>query len=191
MGRYLVCITGASGSVYGLRVLKALITGGHEVHCVVSFWGRRVILKETGRDFPSWAAESGLPGERIYAPEDLAAPPASGSFRLEGTVIVPCSMHSAAAIASGLSLNLIHRAGLTALKEGRPLILVPRETPLSLPDLRNLTALSEAGAAIVPASPGFYHNPQNIDDLIDFIAGKILDRLGVDHALFTRWSGNK
>jgi 4-hydroxy-3-polyprenylbenzoate decarboxylase len=98
-------------------------------------------------------------------------------------------MHSVGAIASGLSLNLIHRAGLVALKEGRPLVVVPRETPLSLPDLRNLTTLAEAGAAIVPASPAFYHKPQHVGDLVDFIAGKVLDRLAIQHTLFTRWNG--
>jgi 4-hydroxy-3-polyprenylbenzoate decarboxylase len=188
MGNYLVCITGASGSVYGLRVLEALTTAGHTVHGIVSPWGKRVIKAETGRDFSAWAAERGLSGERLYDAADLAAPPASGSFRLDGTIIVPCSMHSVGAIASGLSLNLIHRAGLVALKEGRPLVVVPRETPLSLPDLRNLTTLAEAGAAIVPASPAFYHKPQHIGDLVDFIAGKVLDRLAIQHTLFTRWN---
>jgi 4-hydroxy-3-polyprenylbenzoate decarboxylase len=118
----------------------------------------------------------------------MGAPPASGSFVLNGTVVAPCSMSSAGAIASGLCLNLIHRAALTSLKEGRPLVLVPRETPLSLPDLRNLSALAEAGAAILPAAPAFYQKPQTIDDMVNFIAGKILDRLSVEHTLYTRWS---
>jgi 4-hydroxy-3-polyprenylbenzoate decarboxylase len=133
--------------------------------------------------------ELGIPPERIYSPDDLGAPPASGSFRVDGTVVVPCSMSSVGAIASGICLNLIHRAALTCLKEGRPLVLVPRETPFSLPDLRNLTSLAEAGAAILPASPAFYHAPQGIEDLADFIAGKILDRLAVEHDLYTRWKG--
>jgi 4-hydroxy-3-polyprenylbenzoate decarboxylase len=143
--------------------------------------------QETGKNFASWAAELGIKRENSYAPEDLGAPPASGSFRLDGTVVVPCSMSSAGAIASGVCLNLIHRAALVSLKEGRPLILAPRETPLSLPDLRNLTALAEAGAAILPASPAFYHTPQSIEDLIDFFVGKILDRLLIEHNLYTRW----
>ncbi|GHV33878.1 hypothetical protein AGMMS4952_26170 [Spirochaetia bacterium] len=126
--------------------------------------------------------------ERVYAPEDLAAPPASGSWKLDGTVVVPCSMSSVGAIAAGVCINLIHRAALVSLKEGRPLVLVPRETPLSVPDLRNLTALAEAGTAILPASPAFYQVPKSIDDMVDFVAGKILDRLGVDHGLYTRWS---
>lgn len=189
MGKYLICITGASGSVYGIRTIKALIKGGHEVHCVVSPWGDRVIREETGKPFNSWVDELGIKAESVYAPENLGAPPASGSFGLDGTVVVPCSMSTVGAVASGVCLNLIHRAALISLKEGRPLILAFRETPLSLPDLRNLTALAEAGAAILPAAPAFYHAPQNIDDLIDFIAGKILDRLSVKHNLYTQWRG--
>jgi 4-hydroxy-3-polyprenylbenzoate decarboxylase len=143
--------------------------------------------EETGRAFSVWAKELGVKPGQVYAPEDLSAPPASGSFPLDGTIVVPCSMNSVGAIAGGVCLNLIHRAALTSLKEGRPLILVPRETPLSLPDLRNLTALAAAGAAILPASPAFYQGPQTIDDLADFMAGKIFDRLHIPHALFRRW----
>ncbi|MFP3042545.1 UbiX family flavin prenyltransferase [Treponema primitia] len=187
MKRYLLCITGASGVIYGLRTLRALIEGGHEIHCIVSPWGERVIETETRRNFNSWAEELGLGREYIYSPDDLAAPPASGSFKLDGTLIVPCSMSSIGTIAAGISRNLIHRAALTALKEARPLVLTPRETPLSLIDLRNLTALAEAGAAIVPAAPAFYREPKTIEDLTDFMAGKILDRLGLEHTLFKRW----
>ena len=189
MGRYLVCITGASGSVYGIRVIKALIGSGHEVHGIVSGWGGRVLERETGRPFISWMAELGLPEENVYAPEDLGALPASGSFKLDGTIVAPCSMNSIGAIASGVCLNLIHRAAQTALKEGRPLVLVPRETPLSLPCLRNLSALAEAGAAILPACPAFYHDPQSMDDLIDFVVAKILDRLSIAHNFDTVWRG--
>lgn len=188
MGKYLICITGASGSMYGLRTMRALIETGHEVHGMVSPWGERVIARETGKPFAAWMTELGLEPDRVYAPDDLSAPPASGSFQLDGTVLVPCSMNSAGAIASGICLNLIHRAALTSLKEGRPLILTPRETPLSLVDLRNLTALAEAGATILPAAPAFYQGPQSIADMVDFIAGKILDRLVIAHNLYTRWS---
>ena len=189
MGKYLVCITGASGAVYGIRTMRALIEAEHEVHGIVSVWGEKVLEQETGRPFTSWMSELGLPQKNIYAPENLGALPASGSFRLDGTVVAPCSVNSIGAIAAGISINLIHRAAQMALKEGRPLVLVPRETPLSLPALRNLTALAEAGAAIIPASPAFYHAPQNIDDLIDFIVAKILDRLSVAHNLDTTWKG--
>jgi 4-hydroxy-3-polyprenylbenzoate decarboxylase len=187
MGRYLICISGASGSVYGLRTIKALIEGKHEVHAVVSAWGERVLREETGRPFSAWAERWGLDTLRLYDAADLSAPPASGSFALDGTVIVPCSMSSIGAIASGVSANLIHRAALVSLKEGRPLILVPRETPLSLIGLRNLSALAEAGAVILPASPAFYQGPRSIDDLVDFVAGKILARLGLEQRLFTPW----
>jgi 4-hydroxy-3-polyprenylbenzoate decarboxylase len=191
MGRFLICVTGASGSIYALRTIKALLGLGHDVHCVVSYWGGRVIQAESGRVFQSWAGEYGLPAESVYDPGDLCAPPSSGSFRLDGTVIVPCSMNTAGAIASGLSSNLIQRSAQVSLKEGRPLLVVPRETPLSLPDLRNLTALAEAGAAIIPASPAFYHHPRTIDDLAGFMAGKILDRLGLENNLFARWGEYK
>jgi 4-hydroxy-3-polyprenylbenzoate decarboxylase len=189
LGKYLICLTGASGSIYGIRTLRALVEGGHEVHTMASPWGLRVTERETGRSFGDWMKELGIPPERIYAPDDLGSPPASGSFPLDGVVVVPCSMSSIGAIASGICLNLIHRAALICLKEGRPLVLVPRETPFSLPDLRNLTSLAEAGAAILPASPAFYYMPKGIEDLADFIAGKILDRLSLAHDLYPRWKG--
>ena len=190
MGRYLVCITGASGSVYGLRLAEVLIEAGHEVHAVFSPWGARVMLQETGESPEDWSRLRGLSSDRIHDPDNLAAPPSSGTFRLDGTVIVPCAMSTLGALASGASTNLVHRAGSVALKEGRPLILVPREAPLSLIDLRNMTSLTEAGATILPASPGFYHRPATVDQLVDFVAGKVLDRLGVAHCLFEPWNGS-
>jgi len=188
MGKYLVCITGASGSVYGIQTVKALAGTGHEVHCIVSHWGRQVVESETGRTFDEWAKELAIDPGRIYDPDDLAAPPASGSFLLDAAIIVPCSMNTAGAIAGGISMNLIQRAALVSLKEGRPLIIAPRETPLSLVDLRSLTALAEAGAIILPCSPAFYHSPQNVDDLVNFVVGKILDRLQVRNDLYKRWT---
>ena len=191
MAKYLVCITGASGSVYGIRTMKALISAGHEVHGIVSNWGAKTMEEETGKSFASWSAELGLPAENVYAPENMGALPASGSFSLDGTVIAPCSVSSIGAIASGISLNLIHRCAQVALKEGRPLVIAPRETPLSLPVLRNLCTLAEAGAAILPACPAFYHAPQSMDDLIDFVVGKILDRLSVARNFGALWRGLK
>jgi len=191
MGKFLVCITGASGSVYGLRLIEKLIEAGHDVHVVVSVWGAKVLEQETGKTFSAWMEELKLPEKNVYAPDDLGALPASGSFKLDGTIVAPCSMSSIGAIANGVSLNLIHRAAQTALKEGRPLILVPRETPLSLPCLRNLCTLSESGAVILPACPAFYHAPKSMDDLVDFVVGKILDRLSVAHNLDTMWKGIK
>ena len=187
MGRYLVCITGASGSVYGIRTMQALISGGHEVYGIVSEWGAKVMMHETKKPLASWMAELRIPEKNIYDPDDLGAPVASGSFRLDGTVVVPCSMNSIGAIASGVCLNLIHRCAQVALKEGRPLLLVPRETPMSLPNLRNLCSLAEAGAVILPASPAFYHNPHSMDDLINFVVGKILGRLSVAHDFDISW----
>lgn len=190
MGRYLICITGASGSVYGLRVVRALIEARHEVHAIFSPWGAKVMLQETGESPEAWSERWGLSPDRIHASDNLAAPPSSGTFRLDGTVIVPCSMSTLGALSSGAATNLVHRCGSVALKEGRPLILVPREAPLSLVDLRNMTALAEAGATILPASPGFYHKPTTVDQLVDFVAGKILDRLGLAHRLFEPWNSN-
>jgi 4-hydroxy-3-polyprenylbenzoate decarboxylase len=187
MKRYLVCITGASGSLYGIRTIQALHEQCCEVHVVVSPWGKKVIEEETKKSFSQWIDVLEIKPNHIYQPEDFAAAPSSGSFKFDGTIIVPCSMNSAGCIASGISGNLIHRAALVALKENRPLLLVPRETPLSLIDLKNLTHLAEAGAAIIPASPAFYHDPKSIDELVNFIVGKILDRLGIDHTLFKRW----
>lgn len=189
MGRYLVCVTGASGSVYGLRVLEALVGLGHEAHALFSDWGARVTLSETGTSADAWLDGLGIGPERRYKPSDLFAAPASGSFRLDGTAVVPCSMSSLGAMAGGHGLNLVHRAAAVALKEGWPLVLCPRETPLTLIDLKNMCALAEAGAVILPASPGFYHRPASIDQLVDFVAGRILDRLGVQHELCPRWAG--
>lgn len=187
MAPYLVCITGASGAIYGLRTMRALAASGSEVHALASDWGARVVLEESGKPFAHWCAEYGV--ARIYEPSDMAAPVSSGSFRLAGTIIAPCSMATAAALATGNARTLVQRAGAVALKEGWPLVVLPREAPLSIPDLKNLLALAEAGAAILPAAPGFYHKPASIEDLVDHIVGKALDRLGVEHGLFKRWEG--
>jgi 4-hydroxy-3-polyprenylbenzoate decarboxylase len=183
----LVCITGASGAIYGIRTIQALLESGCEVHAVASVWGERVVVKETGKPFSTWMNDFAVSQDQIYDCRDLAAPIASGSFPLDATVIVPCSMSSVGAIASGICQNVIHRAALVCLKEARPLVIVSRESPLSLIDLRNLTTLAEAGATILPASPAFYHNPATIDDLVGFVVGKILDHLHVEHRLFKRW----
>jgi 4-hydroxy-3-polyprenylbenzoate decarboxylase len=192
MERYLVCMTGASGSIYALRLLKALSRGGSagtELHFVASEWASRVVAEETGRDLASWLADLGPAGPRVHDPEDLSSPLASGSFRLDGTVIIPASMGSVGALASGYVANLVHRAGAVALKEGWPLVIVPRESPLSLIDLRNLATLAEAGAAIMPASPGFYHRPGDIDALVDGFLARVLDRLGAPNPLSRPWTG--
>lgn len=195
MARHLVCITGASGAIYALRLLSALAAQGSLLHVVCSPWGARVILEETGQPFGYWLGRIRAQGTRSGVPvslsvhrhDDFASPVASGSFRLDGTVVVPCSLGSLGAIASGGSSNLIHRAGAIALKEEWPLILVPRETPLSLIALRAMVAVKEAGAVIMPASPGFYAKPDTIEALVDQVVQRILDRLGMPADGAYRW----
>jgi len=194
MSTLFVAITGASGSVYGIRLLQALVEGGHTVHACASVWGQKVIYQETGRTWSDWTAnfaDQGSGSLTLWGEADLAAGPASGSFQVDASVICPCSVSTLGHLASGAATNLIHRAGAVALKEGRSLLLVPRETPLSLIDLRNLTTLAEAGAMILPAMPGFYHRPQTISELVDQLVGKILDRLNIPHRLFPRWEGKE
>ncbi len=196
MPRILVCITGASGAIYGLRLLRALAgpageNSGIEIHVVASAWGQRVVAEETGSSLESRLAELGGRGRfALHDESDLCAPLASGSFRLDGNVIIPASMGTVGAIASGNVRNLVHRAGAVALKEGWPLILVPRECPLSLIDLRNLSLLSEAGAVIMPASPGFYNRPTSIEELVDGFLARILDALGLPNPLARPWTGS-
>jgi len=190
MGRYLVCVTGASGSIYGVRLLAALVRAGAEAHLVATDWGRKVLREETGLSLEAHVAALGPEaGARVFIHEasDLAAPVSSGSFRLDGTVIAPCSMGTIGALASGLSANLVQRSGAVALKEGWPLVLVPRESPLSLIALRNFVALREAGATIMPASPAFYGRPETIDELVDQIVQRVLDHLGVPCPGARRW----
>jgi 4-hydroxy-3-polyprenylbenzoate decarboxylase len=196
MGVYTVVVTGASGSAYGLRLIEQLLLGGHEVALSMTPAGRDVTGFETGFDMPAeeparallrfleLPLESGL---RIACPDDLFDPIASGSHPVDATIVCPASMGFVGAIAAGLASNLPERAADVMLKEGRPLVLVPRETPLSLVHLRNLTACAEAGAIIVPAMPAFYQKPVDLDDAVSFVVGKVLDILGIGHHLFDRW----
>jgi flavin prenyltransferase len=184
--RYLICVTGASGAVYGLRLLRALaLRDGAELHLVASHWGRRVILEETGS--PLEAHLEGMGPVRVHDPDDLSASVASGSFRLSAAAIVPCSLGTVGALASGVVTNLVHRAGAVALKEGWPLVLVPRESPLSLVALRGLAALREAGAVILPACPGFYGRPSTVDELVDGVVERICDSMGAALPGARRW----
>ncbi len=196
MGRYTVVVTGASGSVYGLRLVEQLLLADHEVVFCMTDAGREVCAYETGFDLPAEEPAAALraflelPSEvflRAACPADLFDPIASGSYRVDGMVVAPASMGFCATVASGIADDLPARAADVCLKERVPLVLVPRETPLSLVHLRNLTALTEAGAIVLPAMPGFYHRPKDIDDLVNHVAGKVLDVLGIDHALFERW----
>ena len=191
-GRVVIGITGASGAPYSMRMLQLLAGQGIECHVVVSKFGRRLLFEES--DVRHLSPEA-LVGEdlasmvTIHDNNDLGATVASGSSLHDGMVIVPCSSNTLGAIASGLTLNLVHRAASVTLKEGRPLILAHRESPLGRIDLGNMERLAEAGATIAPLSPGFYLAPKSIDDLVDFMVGKLLDLLGVDHGLATRWKG--
>ncbi len=190
--RILLAITGASGSIYGLRLLEELLKGGHQVTVVASESGLEVCRYETGmtlNDAEALKLRWGLPAAElvIRAVSDLWAPEASGSAAPEAMVIAPCSMGTAGRIAAGISGNLIERAADVMLKERRPLLLLPRETPFSTIHLENLLKLSQCGAQIIPAMPGFYHKPESLTELIDFVVGKLLDQLGIEHSLFKRW----
>jgi 4-hydroxy-3-polyprenylbenzoate decarboxylase len=195
---YVVVITGASGSVYGLRLVEQLLAAGHKVTLIVTKAGREVMEFETGFALPgigSPAADALLRfleiaptgALRVAGVDDLFDAAASGSARVDGMVACPASMGFCGSVAAGLASDLPERAADVMLKERRPLVLVPRETPFSLVHLRNLTSLAEAGAIIVPPSPAFYQRPTSIDDLVDFVVGKVLDQLGVEHALYARW----
>jgi 4-hydroxy-3-polyprenylbenzoate decarboxylase len=194
-----VGVTGASGSIYALRTIAALLEAGCHLEIVFSDYGRRLLMDEVGEDvkvdrlMERLTARYGAGVARgtlvVHSNKDLGASLASGSHACEGMVIVPCSMKTLAGVAHGLSRSLIERAAEVMLMERRRLVLVPRETPMSLPQLRNMVAAAEAGAMILPAMPAFYQQPKTIDDLADFIAGKILSALGFDQRLFTPWKG--
>ena len=202
MGIYTIAITGASGAPYARRVLQALLQLGHHVKLVVSPAGAQVLDIELGfrprggvrSHGEQWLAfldmAPGQGGLEVLGHKNFSASIASGSFQVDGMAIVPCSMGTLARIATGASTNLIERAADVCLKERRRLVLVPRETPLNVIHLRNIQTLAEAGVDIVPAMPGFYHHPRSIDDLVDMLAGRILDRLGVPNDLFKRWQGD-
>lgn len=180
-----VAITGASGAGYARKLLRSIPVDRYEIHLVSSEAGRLVYQLETGL-----ALHDDLPPQvRTYAESDFASPLASGSVPCAGMVIVPCTMGTLGAIAAGLSQNLIHRAADVCLKERRPLILVPRETPLNRTHIANMLKVAEAGAIILPAMPGFYHNPSTVSDLIDFVVARILDQLGIEHNLTRPWKG--
>jgi flavin prenyltransferase len=193
-----LAVTGASGSPYGVRLLEVLLRAGRTVHLVISPAAVEVMERELGRkvrldafdpaDLLGDAWQGDFSGRVDYHHfRDFQAGIASGSFRTGGMAVVPCSMGTAAAIAHGLSQNLIHRAADVHLKERRKLILVPRETPLNVIQLRNLATCAEAGAVILPAMPAFYTRPQSLADVVDFIVGRVCDQLGVEHRLFQRW----
>ena len=181
--KYLVSIGGASGSIYGVRVIEELQKAGHDVHLIVSSGAQNIVEMETGYSLAKLKKKARM----FYRNDDLCAAPASGSFKLDGMIVVPCSMKTLSAIANGYGDTLTSRAASCCLKEGRKVVLVIRETPLDLPGIRNMLAAKEAGAVILPAMPGFYHLPKTIDDVVNFIVGKVLDQFTIEHSLFIRW----
>jgi 4-hydroxy-3-polyprenylbenzoate decarboxylase len=194
-----VAITGASGALYATRTLAALLARGVHVELVISDYGRRLLFDELGERasleqltpflVDKYGPEVEAGTMSLHSNKDLGATIASGSHGCRGMVIVPCSMKTLAAVAHGLSRNLIERAADVMLKERRPLVIVPRETPMSLMQLRNMVLCAEAGAIMLPAMPAFYQMPQTLDHLADFLAGKILSALGFEHDLYPAWTG--
>lgn len=198
--RLVVAVTGASGALYAVRLLKATLELGLDVDLVCSGYGKRLLIEECGLNLKTESVEqwlgrsyempASLPGSiTMHSENDLGATIASGSQRWLGMVVIPCSMKSLAGIAQGLSANLVERAADVTLKEGRKLVLVPRETPLNLIQLENLVRVARAGATVVPAMPGFYYGPESFEDLADFMVTRVLSVLGIEHALFEAWQG--
>jgi 4-hydroxy-3-polyprenylbenzoate decarboxylase len=194
-----LAITGASGALYAVRTMAALLERGCHLELVISDYGRRLLRDELGDtaavdrlvDYlvSKYGSDVRKGSTTLYSNKDLGAKIASGSQGCEGMIVVPCSMKTMAGIAHGLSRNLVERAADVMLKERRTLIIVPRETPMSLPQLRNMVLCAEAGVMVMPAMPAFYQMPQTLDDLADFIAGKILSALGFEHELYPAWKG--
>lgn len=198
MKPYVVALTGASGAVYGLHLVRALIELGEKVALIISDSARTVIREELNVHLPPVLQPKDLSrlfdiqnpeAVSCYQPDDLTAPIASGSYPVKGMMIAPCSMATLGAIASGAGQNLIHRAADCVIKEGRKLVLVPRETPLSAIHLENMLKLSKIGVAVVPAMPAFYAGAERVSDLVGFMVGKILDQFGIEHFTYPRWMG--
>lgn len=200
MTRYFVGITGASGHPYAEALIRALAGVGAEVDVSVTEAGCKVLRHELGIDagergerlgaaLASWLGPQVAERVRTFACDRIDAPPASGTALTGGAILCPCSMGTLARVAAGFSSNLVERAADVALKERRPLIVVPREAPLSELHLENLLRIARLGAVVVPASPGFYHRPRSIDDLVQHVVGKVLDALRVPHELTRRWQG--
>ncbi len=196
---YVVGVTGASGTPYAKALIGALVDAGHPIDLVVSRAARLTLLDETGlrwsdgrwrECFESWTLRDASTSDVVHwSPGDLAAGPSSGSYQTRGMVVVPASTASVAGIAQGLSKDLLQRAADVTLKERRPLVVVPRETPLGRSTLVHLLSLHDAGAVVLPAAPAFYGAPGDVQQLVDFVAGKALDVLGIEHSLFRRWTG--
>jgi len=195
----IVGISGASGTAYGIRFVERALRMGHLVHLIVTNSGWRVMQEEcgiagsgAGAPLSVWlraATKDDLSRATLHNNRDIAALPASGTFRAHAMVIIPASMKTVAGLACGYSEDLLLRAADVFIKERRPLVVVPRETPLSVIHLRNMTTLAEAGVHVVPAMPGFYAEPKSVDDIIDFMAMKVFDVLGIEHGIPQAWAG--
>jgi flavin prenyltransferase len=181
----LVGLSGGSGLIYGVRLLEILKASKVEAHLIMSTAAKETLVLETSHKVGYVESLA----SHVYRFNDIAAPPASGSFRTQGMVIIPCSMKSLAGVATGYSDNLLLRAAEVTLKERRPLVLVPRETPLNTIHLENMLRAARSGAIILPAMPGFYNRPQTISDIVDYIVGKVLDVFNIEHDLYKRWHG--
>lgn len=184
--RLILAITGATGSIYGVRLFDVLIDKQFQLHVILSPPGEKVLEMEYGLSQDYFLEKGGI----VYSADEIDAPIASGSFKNLGMVIAPCSMATLAAIANGVGTNLIHRAADVTLKEKRKLILLVRETPLNYIHIKNMLEASKAGAVIFPACPAFYNKPQSIDDLVNHLVSRILDQLDIDNNLTKRWEGN-
>ncbi len=192
--RITVAMTGASGAIYGLRLVEVLLKRGSRVNLIISKWGFKIIKDECMVDFHKGYPQSVMKFFKTteenlitYDDEDLSAEISSGSSGNKKMVIIPCSMGTLGRIASGIASTLIERSADVVLKEKGKLIVVPRETPLNIIHLENMLRIARAGAIILPAMPAFYHKPEGIDDMVNFIVGKVMDILGIEHQLFRRW----
>ncbi len=187
--KIIVGISGASGAMLGERFVKHLLDAGHEAHVILSDGGAQVMKEEMGiSNFKTHFGKA--KGLTLYPANDFAARVSSGSAKMDAMVVVPCSLSSVGAIANGITMNLLHRSASVCIKEKRPLVLVPRESPLSPIHLKNLLYLSEIGVHIVPATTAFYHKPKTIEDMVDFTIGRVLDLLKIDHELIQRWKSD-
>jgi flavin prenyltransferase len=183
--KFVVGISGASGVIYGIRLLEVLKKTKIESHLILTPAAKITITAETQYSVQSVERLA----SRIYRYNDIAAVISSGSFKTDGMILVPCSMHTLGALASGVADNLLLRAAEVTMKEHRPLVIVPRETPLSLIHLENMERLARAGVILLPAMPAFYERPRSVSEIVDHLVGKVLDIVGVEHDLFRRWSG--
>lgn len=190
---WVVGITGASGSIYGVRLIESLLSLGYHVDLIITNAGWRVLSEELGwrssqRESALNEQFAGYEDSLTYHPiSDIGATIASGSYRVEGMIIMPCSMGTLSSVAHGTSDNLMGRAADVMIKEGRPLVLVPRETPLHAIHLENMLKLARLGVKMIPAMPAFYFHPKSLDDLVNFLVGKVLDSLRIEHQLYKRW----